>query len=162
MAQCLINIHTRPLGAMIPVPVVIVKHLKKKSQASQGFSSSTFIRKWRQATLLSTNLCWGKFSEDAYWFLNYYGGCILKKQLFFFLLWAATLLITLRSVLSNERKMHVTFCNTSPFLILNTPNEYAVNKTLSLRAMAEFILPCRMQFRIVFAEIWARKKNNLP
>lgn len=72
------------------------------------------------------------------------------------------MLITLRSVLSNERKMHVTFCNTSPFLILNTPNEYAVNKTLSLRAMAELILPCRMQFRIVFAEIWARKKNNLP
>lgn len=145
---------------MIPVPVVIVKHEKKTpSQASQGCWSSTFIRKWRQATLLPPHLCWGKLSEDAYWFLNYYGGCILKKQLFFFLLWAATLLITLSSVLSNERKMQVTFCNTSPFVILRAPNEYAVNKTPSFRGMGELILPCRMQFRIVFAEIWSLQEK---
>lgn len=62
-------------------------------------------------------------------------------------------------MLSNERKMHVTFCNMSPFLILRTPNEYAVNKTLSFRGMGELILPCRMQFRIVFAEIWGPQKK---
>lgn len=81
------------------------------------------------------------------------------KQLFFLLLRAATLLITLSSTLSKQRKMHGMFCNISPFLILPTPKGYAVNKPRLFGGMGEFISPRRTQFRIVFAEIWGPQEK---
>lgn len=101
MAQCLINIHTRSLEAMISVPVVIVRHKKKKkSQASQGCNSSRSEGRETDhpasyRPLLGGTLPGCILISELLW------GLYIEKTIIFLL---ATLLITLSSVLSNEKK----------------------------------------------------------
>lgn len=159
MAQCLINIHTGPWEALFPVPVVIVKHLDNNNKKAWLPRAAGAPHGWGDAGRAPCSPA--LLGNPPRLISGLSGGSYIgkKSQLFFLLLRAAMLLITLSSTLSKERRMHGMFCNMSPFLILPTPKEYAVNKAWLFGGMGEFILPCRMQFRIVFAEIWGPQEK---